>query len=296
MAAARQWRQLAELLANAGFDVLVAPIDKRSAGATFVGNTAIVLDRSRRTPVARTPVLLATPAASSSDETVARTLRGIGFAQLGELPGRFQGQQDLIRCGPLFVYTSRDAPAPPSGVLGRLRGEGPAAGSDPGLREEVRDAVGDRELLELRLADPAFAFGRAALCAIGPGRDVARVCVEAFEQESRQLILSRGAKLAQQVIPVCREDAAMGVTTGFQFTGADGRKKLVLPEGVSAAALRRIEAVGVDPVPVDLSEWLKKDRGGVSSLVLPLGWIVDDGRTATADVEEFRASIRLAAQ
>jgi hypothetical protein len=83
----------------------------------------------------------------------------------------------------------------------------------------------------------------------------------------------------------------MYAANSFQFTEKGGKQFLVIPEGVSNELLHRVEAVGVTPIPIDLSSWIRKDRGSVRAMIADLGWISTEAR-GDAQPIEFRRSLR----
>ena len=72
------------------------------------------------------------------------------------------------------------------------------------------------------------------------------------------------------LIPLSSRDAFFYAANSFQVRGPDGLK-LIVPEGLSDALLNEIASRGVDPLPVDVSEFLKKGGGAVKCMIGDLG-------------------------
>ncbi len=296
----KQWHKLAELLSERGFEVMAIHAEKKFPALAFAGAAGLLLDRGQSNPVESKTFITATPTHGEPElhQQFERVIRGIGF-QAESLDGHFAGAADFIKCGDNYLFTPGadiDAPGIPLGGLrlpsflgGRsARGQW---GSEPRVREQLSELVPDSEIIELRITDPRFPRGDLVCHPIGPGRKMLMVYVKAFHDDARALLLSRKSKVAEYLIPIEDADASLYAANSFQFTEKGDKHYLVIPEGVSKELLRRIEAVGVTPIPVELSEWIKKDRGSVRSLITDLGWVRTDRRTEP-HVGDFRRSLR----
>lgn len=296
--ALRQWQALAEFLAEHGFDVLAIAADKKCPDLVIAGAAGFLPDRSARTLLADKTFYIATLASARQDlqRHFQRVLRGIGF-ETDTLPGRFAGAADFFRCGKRYFFTPGDVDTTTNPVA-RLAGIGRKAvwGSDRRLREDLTDLVPGRQVLQLGLADPRYSCGSQVAAAVGEDRKILMVYDKAFDEDARQQIIAGKSRVADYIIPVSREDAALYACSVFQFTDPTTSKRTVLiPKGVSDELLNRLDAVGVSPLPIDVSEWIKKDRGGIAGLIADLGWIRDDRRTLLPQIIDFRRAIRFRA-
>jgi len=296
----KQWHALAELLTERGFEVLAIHAEKKFPGLAYAGAAGLLLDRGRNSPVESKSFITATPPPGEAElhQQFERVIRGIGF-QTAPLNGQFAGAADFIKCGDNYLFTP-GADSEASGVpLGGLRlpsflggraGKG-QWGSEPRVREQLAELVPESEVIELRITDPRFPRGDLVCHPIGPGRRMLMIYVKAFHSDARALLLSRKSKVAEYLIPIEDADAAIYAANSLQFTEKGDKHYIIIPEGVSKQLLGRIEAVGITPIPINLSEWIKKDRGSVRSLITDLGWICTDRRTEP-QVADFRRSLR----
>ena len=67
-------------------------------------------------------------------------------------------------------------------------------------------------------------------------------------------------------------DAARYAANSFGYS-TDTESYLVMPGGLSQRLLDRVKAHGVTPIPVDVSEFLKKGGGSVKCMIGDLGII-----------------------
>jgi N-dimethylarginine dimethylaminohydrolase len=295
-AALRQWQTLAEILSARGFDLLTMPADKKLPELVYAGAAGYLGDRGPEKGVGdKTFVLASLPSSERAlQEAFERTIKGIGF-KTTKFDEPFAGASDFFRCGEKYIFTPGADEESSGGIrLPAILG-GPrraAWGSSPALREEMSDLAGGREVVELRLTDPRFPRGDLICQAIGPGRSMLMVYVNAFHPDSRAMILARKSRVAEYIIPLSESDAAMYAANAFQFTEKGGKHFLVINEGVSNELLHRIEGVGITPIPVDLSAWIRKDRGGVRSMLCDLGWIPVVSGAEKDPTAEFRRSLR----
>ena len=292
--AIQQWRTVAELIETLGGRVYALQAQKKIPELALPGTMGFIVDRKPRAAVADRCVIMSEPKGPKDLRGAAfvSAARGLGFA-IQTLEEPFGGQLDFYRAGAAFVFTPQLPAEGGGGLLSRFTGGSAQQGSSRNLREHLRDELPGGDIVELPIIDPAFACGRHALSPVGAKREAAIVCVDAFHPDAKNLILSSGNRLGLYLIPITRAEAALYAAGTVEFTARDGRRKLLVPQGVSDQLLSRLEGVGVDPIPVDISEWIKRDRGGLESMVLPLGVLRDDSRTASDEIREYRASIRL---
>jgi len=295
--AMRQWHMLAELLISRGFEVLAIAPDKEHPELALAGAAGILTDLAPKNAVADKVFCCATSFGKNAElaQVFERTIRGIGFQTVSlEMP--FAGASDFFKCGKRYLFTPGHEPERSilSRVLpGRLAGGSMVFGSDFRVRERLSDFVPGFEVKQLRLKDPRFPRGDLAACALGPERRILMVYVDAFDDDARTMILSGKNKVAEYIIPLSDSDAAMYSANAFPYTDTENGHHIILPAGVSDELLARLETVGVHPITVDMSEWIKKERGSVRALLTDLGWIRDDRRTQTPEIQDFRKAMRV---
>jgi len=91
--------------------------------------------------------------------------------------------------------------------------------------------------------------------------------MDGLTDESRQRL--RGV-FGRDLIELDGIDAARYAANSFQII-REGRCGLVLPAGLSPRTLTRIQERGVDPISVDVSEFLAKGGGSIKCMILDLG-------------------------
>lgn len=305
--ALRQWHTLAQTLSGLGVDVLAAMPDRSAPDGVFIGAAGLLVDRSARRCVADKVFIASTVSGKASEgaqDAMSRAVRAAGFS-VDSFEHRFGGAGDFFRVGGSkesgSKYVFACAPGPidngPGGARRLLAMLGPRApdwSSDPRLREPLAEMVPGCEVHSLVLSDPRYPRGDMVATSVGPERSVLVVNVRALHEDGQRLVLGRKARISDTVIPLSEEDAALYAAGLIQLpaTTAGGKPKAIIPEGVSKDLLGRLERVGCDCVPVDLSEWIKKDRGGPAALALDLGYLRDDRRTETPEVRDHRAAMR----
>lgn len=299
----QQWQRLAELLAERGFEIFAIPADKKLPELAFAGGAGLLLDRSAERRVEEKIFIVASSGETEQDAIQSafdRALRGIGF-KTEALAYRFAGAADFMRCGDKWLFTpgmdldksqtSVGTIKLPSFFGGSKRGDW---GTEPSAREKLIDLVRGYDVIDMPIVDPRFPRGDLVCHPIGPKRQMLMVYVNAFHPDAQAVLLGRKAKVSDYIIPLSESDAAMYAANGFQFSDTSGKTTMVLPEGVSNELLGRLEAVGVTPLLVDVSAWIRKDRGGIRSMICDLGWVLTDARTEPS-VVEYRRSIKFVA-
>lgn len=292
-AALRQWGALADLLTSRGFDVLALLPDKKLPHLAFAGAAGYLPDRSLDTPLEDKTFIVASmhPSEKLLADAFDRAIRGMGF-RTQSFSEPFAGASDFFRCGDRYIFTyGEEEKAGGVRLPMFLSGRRHQWGTDPSIAESLAEYTGGREIVQLRLADPRFPRGDLVCHAIGPNRAMLMVYVNAFDADSRALLLSGKGRVAEYLIPLSEPDASLYAANSFQFTEKGGKQYIVIPEGVSNELLHRLEAVGITPLVVDLSAWIRKDRGSIRSMIADLGWISTEARGDSQSIE-FRRSLR----
>lgn len=299
--ALKQWHTLVETLKALGVDVLAAQPDRAVPDLALVGLTGFLADRSARRVVGDKTFIVSSldPRQQPLHEAFARTIRSLGF-RTEVLDYRFGGSGDFFRCGRNYVYVCGPEEIDdrePTGArkfLAMLGSRSSPFSTDPRLRETLAELVPGSEVFQFTLCDPRFCRGDMVACAVGEDRKVLMIYVKAINDDAQRLILGRKARVSETVIPMSEADAAMYAAGCLQFPPKKPGERpiVVLPMGVSSDLTGRLDRAGCDCVPVDISEWIKKDRGGLASMVLDLGYLRDDRRTQTTEVQDVRVAMR----
>jgi N-dimethylarginine dimethylaminohydrolase len=282
--AIRQWHQLRDVLQDLGVRVLVVPPDAAQPGLVYPANAGFMQDVDAELPRASRRFHLANllPTRAGEKPHYERVLAaaGIPTATIDERY-RFEGEADFFPAGDRYLLTH--------GALERQRFV-PAFAFPPwkriyGFRTDIRveevlgPLVAPREILrvELRLED--HYHGDTVMCSFGPGRRFLLGYREGIAESAWSLLRE---EFGDDLIPLETEDAAGYAANSFALTRC-GESVLVMPDGVSERLLAQVRERGVTPIPVDVSEFLKKGGGSVKCMIGDLGVMVDGEASETGD-------------
>ena len=281
-----QWHGLARLLGQAGVTVFVVPPDPRLPGLVYPANAGFLFPSDEPLPAAQKRFYLANLLAARAGEqpVYRRFVEALGF-RTAAVRARFEGEADFFPAGARYLFTF--------GRIERQRfrlrwGFPPYARvygfrSEWGAVEQLVHVAGGREVLELELCDEAYYHGDTALCSFGEGRRHLLAYLAALTPASAARLREA---VTDHLIPLTREDAALYAANSFPLE-RDGRHYLFVPAGVSADLLAQIRRRGVEPIPVDVSEFLAKGGGSVKCMLCDLGPRVEESLTPAQ--KAFRA-------
>jgi N-dimethylarginine dimethylaminohydrolase len=287
-----QWHRMARTLIDHGCEVVVIDAHPHLTGLVYPANAGFLYPLSLGS-------LGATPAASSvgkrfylanllptraGEREVYRDFIGALGYETREIKARFEGEADFFPAGEYMLFT-----------YGRIEAQRfvPHLGFPPwrrvyGFRSEVNalselsSIVRERPILSLELVLETHYHGDTALCSLGPQRRFLMAYLDALSLPSRERLK---ACFGENLIALSHEDAVRYAANAFQVDHA-GKHFLFVPEGLSASLMRRISACGVEPVPVDVSEFMAKGGGSVKCMILDLGPI--DEQPADPEAQAFR--------
>lgn len=270
--AVAQWHALAGELCRRGVDVFVIPADPAWPGLVYPANAGSLIPLDAAEPVARKRFVLSNLLPSRAGETPRYriVLERIGF-RTETIRARFEGEADFFPVGDdLYLFTfgrlERQRFVPRFGLPPWRRRYG--FRTERGALGELAPLVAGREVLALELRDEAFYHGDTCLAAFGPGRRHVLAWLEALEPGACRRLLER---LGDRVVPLSEADAAIYAANAFRLRSSDGSEQLLLPAGVSRGLQDRIRERGVEPVPLDVSEFWKKGGGSVKCMIGDLG-------------------------
>ena len=124
-----------------------------------------------------------------------------------------------------------------------------------------------RPILEIELLEEAHYHGDTALCAFGPERKLLLAYHTAITPHGWDLLRET---FGDGVIEIEEHDALRYAANSFTLTqGSDS--VLLMPAGVSQRLQDQVRERGVTPIPVDVSEFLKKGGGSVKCMIGDLG-------------------------
>jgi N-dimethylarginine dimethylaminohydrolase len=276
--AIEQWRMLKDTLTDLGIEVLVVPPDPAQPGLVYPANAGVMWDVDRPLPRAERRLLLSNllPTRAGEKAHYARVLAEAGFGTETLDPSlRFEGEADFFPVGEAYLLTH-----------GRLEKQRfvPALGIPPwkrvyGFRTDVRvldilaPRVEPKPVLRIELSLEAHYHGDTALCAFGLRREHLLVYRAAIAPGDWPRLESN---FGETLIELADADAQCYAANSFTYTPPDGSDSfLVLPGGVSERLQSQIRERGVNPVVVDVSEFLKKGGGSVKCMIGDLGVVVE---------------------
>jgi N-dimethylarginine dimethylaminohydrolase len=272
-----QWRRLHDTLRDLGVRILVVPPDPAQPGLVYPANAGFMEDVDTPLPLAERVFHLANllPTRAGEKPHYARVLAEAGLrTESIDETLRFEGEADFFPVGDRYLLTH--------GEVERQRFV-PAWSLPPwkrvyGFRTDLRvvkllaPLVAPKSVQRIELVLEAHYHGDTALCAFGPGREHLLVYRDAVSPRGwHHLKEAFGPSLLELSEP----DAQRYAANSFTLT-REGESVLVMPDGLSDRLLDQIRERDVTPVPVDVSEFLKKGGGSVKCMVGDLGivtWI-----------------------
>jgi N-dimethylarginine dimethylaminohydrolase len=270
--AQRQWARLRDVLRDLGVRVHVVPPDAAQPGLVYPANAGFLSDVDAEEPLAEKTFYLANllPTRAGEKPHYRRVLEAAGFRCADLDPKlRMEGEADFFPVAGKYLLThgrierQRFTPALRWPPWKRVYGFRTDAAAEPRLRE----IVAPREVIRLELVQEAHYHGDTALCAFGPGRKHLIAWRPALAPGGWER-LERAFPGA--LLPLSDEDAAVYAANSFTLTQG-GASHLVMPGGVSERLQAQVRERGVQPVLVDVSEFLKKGGGSVKCMIGDLG-------------------------
>jgi N-dimethylarginine dimethylaminohydrolase len=270
--AQQQWRRLRDVLADLGVRVLVVPPDPAQPGLVYPANAGFLTDVDAERPLAEKTFHLANllPTRAGEKPHYRRVLEAAGV-RCADLDPRYrmEGEADFFPAGDRYLLThgrierQRFVPALAWPPWRRVYGFRTDARAEPLLAA----IVAPKPVLRIELVQEAHYHGDTALCAFGPGRRHLLAWRPALAAGAWERL---DAALPGALLALSDEDAARYAANSFTLT-QDGASHLVMPAGVSERLQAQVRERGVEPVLVDVSEFLKKGGGSVKCMIGDLG-------------------------
>lgn len=270
--ARQQWHEMAKTLLSHGAEVCVIEPHRELTGLVYPANAGFLFPLTLGAASAATRKvfylanLLPTRAAECD---VYRPFIGAMGYETREIQARFEGEADFFPAGRYMIFT-----------YGRIEPQRfvPRLGIPPwrriyGFRSEIRalDELsrisGERPILPLDLCLEAHYHGDTVLCSFGPDREFLLAYMQGLTAESRGRLR---AAFGSRLIELSERDAALYAANSFQIDHK-GRLYLFLPDGVSDELIAKIRERSVEPVTVNVSEFLAKGGGSIKCMILDLG-------------------------
>jgi N-dimethylarginine dimethylaminohydrolase len=275
--AQQQWARLRDLLRDLGVRVLVVPPDPAQPGLVYPANAGFLTDVDAEIPHAQKRFYLANllPTRAGEKPHYRRVLEAAGF-DVRDIDARFrmEGEADFFPVGGDYVLThggierQRFVPALALPPWKRVYGFRTDAAVEPLLRE----LVAPRRVHRIELVLEAHYHGDTALCAFGPRREQLLAYRAALAPGGWERLCA--AFGAERVIEIPEADAQRYAANSFTYTRGS-ESFLIMPGGISETLQERVRERGTTPIPVDVSEFLKKGGGSVKCMIGDLGPVVE---------------------
>ncbi len=284
-AAIKQWHAFARTLGQYNVRILVVPPDPTLPGLVYPANAGFLFSLDTPSAVGQKTFYLANLLQSRAGEqpVYAQFLERCGFRLL-RLKSRFEGEADFFPAGGRYLFTYgqvRDQRFrfrlgwPPYERTYGFR-------SEIGALKELCPIARDAEILALQLRDEAYYHGDTTLCAFGPQRQFLLAYLDGLMPTDVEHLQSA---FQDKLIALTKEDAALYAANSFTLT-QNGTSHLFMPAGVSATLQKQIRDRGVEPVLINVAEFLLKGGGSVKCMIADLG--PEDGTGLTSEQQAFR--------
>ncbi len=268
--AREQWHALARALIAHGTEVCVVEPHAELSGLVYPANAGFLYPLEAADPTIPKRFYLAhlLPTRAAEREVYRPMIQSMGYATVDVAP-RFEGEADFFPAGRFMIFThgrvERQRFVPRLGIPPWRRVYG--FRSELAALEELRTIVGERPVLPIELVLEAHYHGDTALCSFGPRREFLLAYMEGLAPTSRDRIREN---FGDHLIPLSLHDAELYAANSYQ-TDYNGRLYLFMPEGVSAQLLNDVRSRAVEPVLVNVSEFLAKGGGSIKCMILDLG-------------------------
>ena len=265
-----QWHAFAQLLGRFGVHVLVVPPDPTLTGLVYPANAGFLYPLDPVLPTQQKSFYLANllPSRAGEQPVYREFLERSGFRPL-RVQARFEGEADFFPLGSRYLFTYGRVETqrfrlrlgiPPYERVYGFR-------SEIGALAELQQIAEGKEIIALELSDEAYYHGDTTLCAFGPDRRFLLAYLEALMPAAVQRL--RG-QLKDELIPLSAADAALYAANSFTLAQNE-HHFLFMPAGVSDRLLAQIRERDVEPVTIDVSEFLRKGGGAVKCMIGDLG-------------------------
>ncbi|MBI2982091.1 MAG: hypothetical protein HYY44_07365 [Deltaproteobacteria bacterium] len=285
--AAEQWKELAGVLTRFGVRVFVIPPEPSHPGTVYPANAGFLNQLEEKIPIQKKRFILSNllPSRAGEMPIYREFLKGLGFTTVN-VKRRFEGEAELFPAGEGHVFTYggvvKQRFVPQLGIPPWKRVYGFRTERDA-LRE-LRPYLGVAAVHDFELLQESHYHGDTVFCSFGEKREFLIAYLEGLAPESRE----RCARIfGDRLIPLSTRDAFFYAANSFQVRTAEGLK-LIVPEGASHILLKEIEARGVQPFPINVSEFLKKGGGAVKCMIGDLGELIDESNQTTPSIQKFR--------
>lgn len=276
--AIQQWHDLARLLTDLSVDVYVIPPVPDAPGLVYPANAGVLA------PNGTFVLSNLIPARAVETPHYRRFLNNLGV-KTAEITQRFEGEADLIPVGKkmLFTYGNLEEQRfiPKWGIPPWKRIYG--FRSDVGAKEKLERWFPRREFVMAQLIQESFYHGDTCFCSFGDNREHLLAYLDAVSSPSQARLRQH---FKDKILELSPQDARLYAANSF-YLETDVVKALVMPEGVSRSLLDAVAARGVQPLLINVSEFLVKGGGSVKCMIGTLGVLP---KPANEEMRKFRES------
>jgi len=273
-----QWHAFAQLLCRFGVRVLVVPPDPTLTGLVYPANAGFLypLDAALRSQEKVFYLANLLPSRAGEQPVYQEFLEKCGFRP-AHVHAQCEGEADFFPVGDRYVFTYGQVETqrfrlrlglPPYKRVYGFR-------SEIGALAELQQLVTATEIIALELCDEAYYHGDTVLCAFGPERRFLLAYLEALMPSAAQRLR---ALWKEDAIPLSSADAALYAANSFTLA-QNGTHALFMPGGVSERLQAQVRERGVEPITIDVSEFLRKGGGAVKCMIGDLGPEEESGLT-----------------
>jgi N-dimethylarginine dimethylaminohydrolase len=262
-----QWHALAQLLIRHGVEICVVEAHPQLTGLVYPANAGFLypLETGGAGNFYLSNLI---PTRQGEREIYRAYLIAMGYQTAG-IAARFEGEADFFPAADSMIFThgrvERQRFVPRIGLPPWKRRYG--FRSDLAALDELRAITTPRPVLSLDLVLEAHYHGDTVLCSFGPQREFLLAYLDGLSQESRALLRAR---FGNDLIALSESDAELYAANSFQIDHG-GKLYLFMPEGVTAELQRAVHARAVEPVLVNVNEFLAKGGGSIKCMILDLG-------------------------
>ncbi len=269
--AREQWHSLAKALIAHGAEVLVIEPHQNLPGLVYPANAGFLFPLNGGNREKKTFYLSNLIATRALERNIyGEFVTGMGY-ETQDIQARFEGEADFFPAGELMMFTHGRIERqrfrfrigiPPWKRIYGFRSEGAAYWElSHGL------TLPTRQILPLTLCLETHYHGDTALCSFGPQRKFLLAYLPGLSEKSRKRLREH---FGNRIVELSDQDAACYAANSFQIEH-EGKLYLMMPEGVSGDLVMKISELGVEPILVNVSEFLKKGGGSVKCMILDIG-------------------------
>jgi N-dimethylarginine dimethylaminohydrolase len=267
--AREQWHRLARALVAHGTEVCVIEPHPGMSGLVYPANAGFLHPLQGAAADAKIFCLARLlPTRVREREVYRPFIEAMGYRCV-EAVARFEGEADFFPAGRHMLFThgrvERQRFVPRLGVPPWRRVYG--FRSEAGAARELGAIARDRPILPLELRLEAHYHGDTVLCSFGPEREHLIAYMDGLTPASRERLR---AEFGARLIELKKPDAERYAANSFQVDHHD-KLYLFMPDGLSEGLLAEVRKRGVEPVTIDVSEFLAKGGGSIKCMILDLG-------------------------